>query len=61
MAREKERRYTYPEILQKYFPEATDEELAEDDSLLTREDFFDILTKVTAPPHPDPKKKEPSG
>ena len=51
-----ERRYTYPEILKRYFPNATDEDLLEEDVLLSRDDFFDILAKVTLPTRPDPKK-----
>lgn len=55
---EEEKRYTYPEILKKYFPKANEMELAGDEPLLNREDFFDILTKITQPNQPSPKKTE---
>lgn len=52
-----EKGYTYPEILDTYFPNAEEiEEEKNGEYVLTPDNFFDILTKVTKPHKSDSKR-----
>jgi hypothetical protein len=56
----KEKTYTYPEVLTTFFPNAEDRTLYREDFVLTTDNFYDILTKVTKSKQPTLKMKETS-
>jgi hypothetical protein len=50
--------YTFPELMKKYFPDHPIETEAVVEDVLTREDFMDILMKVSRPQQALPPDKE---
>lgn len=44
------RKYTHPEFLKEFFPNIDPSEIErEDEPMLTQDQFFDFLTKITSP------------
>jgi hypothetical protein len=49
--------YTFPELMAKYFPDDPTDTDAVVESIITREDFFDILMRVSRPQQVIPPDK----
>ena len=54
--KKEDKAYTYPEILEKYFPNVEETQLEDEEFVLTIDNFYDILTKITQPKPAAPKK-----
>lgn len=44
-----DRKYTHTEFLKEFFPNVNPNELRDDTRMLTEDEFFDVLQKVTEP------------
>ena len=53
--------FTYPELLKKYFPGdeySPEREIETQDTVFTKDNFYDFLRRVSRPDQPQPDKEE---